>query len=65
MSPYELSIVMPLVRALGQVQPVRSELLAAELRKSRRTAQYYLRRLEAHGFVERPWGQRSGWVAVH
>lgn len=66
MSPYEESIVLPTLRALSHALggTVTSLELAETLHRPRRTAQYYLKRLEKVGVVNRPNGHRGGWVAV-
>lgn len=66
MSPYEETIVLPTVVKLNQALggTITSLELAETLHRPRRTAQYYLKRLEQVGMVNRPNGHRGGWVAV-
>lgn len=56
-----LQVLWELNRELGQVF---SYEVAAELDKSPRTARYHLKRLEQAGWVRRPYGKQSGWVAA-
>lgn len=64
MSKLELDILYALWRLGQELRQVFSYEVAAEVDKSPRMARVYLRRLEQRGYVDRPYGKRSGWVAV-
>lgn len=64
-SPFERGPVLQALRELNsRCGPVKSGLLADFIGKSERTARHYLHRLERVGWLERPFGPRSGWMVI-
>jgi hypothetical protein len=65
LNPFELLIVLPKLKDLNcAAGPVKGSVLAELNGWPERTTRYWLRRLEETGLVTRPYGKRSGYLAV-